>query len=62
MIEANMKHIAALAAKVEPMVDSVIDIGRFQSEIQKPLASRVVSDYQIIRAVNIFHLLELGMS
>lgn len=62
IIETNIERISALAAEVEPMADSVIDIRRFQHEIRKPATSRAITDYQIIRAANVFHLLELGTS
>lgn len=59
-IVANRDRIVNLARKVAPLVDEIIDVDMFCARVMEYGSSNNISPKEIVRAVNLFFLLELG--
>lgn len=60
IIDPHREQILELARAVKPMIDEVIDIDAFCAEVQRYGRGITISGHQIVRAVNLFHLLQLA--
>ena len=59
IVVPNKTRILELAKIVQPIIDPVLDVSNFCREVQRFGEEQTISSYQIIRAVNLFFLLQL---